>query len=98
MMKFTLVVALLLGACGHKSEDARCAAFADRVTECGIDPSVKPPLSDDEKKSIRSIAYAVCTKSTDDEAALHYYGDVDKKIACMPGKSCPDVRMCLIKD
>ena len=96
---FTLVVALLIGACGHRkvgdADDARCTAFADRVTECAFDPSIKPQLSDDEKKSVRSNAYSACTKTTDDEATLHYYGDVDKKIACMQGKSCVGVRVCL---
>jgi hypothetical protein len=78
--------------------DARCAAFADRVAECAAEGPIKAVESDDEKQSVRRVAYAVCTHTTDDAAALHYYGDVDRKIACMQGKSCAGVSVCLTSD
>ena len=87
---------VLLVACSAK-QDERCNAFADRVVSCTLDSSLGT-LTADEHGRIRSIAYAVCTKSTNDEAALHYYGDVDRKIACMQGKDCAGVRECLTAD
>jgi hypothetical protein len=100
-MKRLMLVALF-GACGRRALpdelQARCAAFADRVVACAFDPSITPPMSDQEQKSVRGIAYAVCTKTTDDPAALHYYGDVDHKIECMQGKDCDGVRSCLTAD
>lgn len=75
--------------------EARCAGFADRVAECAAEGPIKAVQSEDEKRSVRSVAYAVCTRTTQDEAALHYYGNVDAKIACMQGKSCAGVSACL---
>ena len=73
----------------------RCRAFADRVVECNRGGAI---LNDSEATRVRDIAFAVCTKTTDDAAALHYYGDVDRKIECMQGKDCGDVRVCLTRD
>jgi hypothetical protein len=78
--------------------DSRCAAFADRVAECAAEGPIKAARSEEEKKSVRDVAYAVCTKTTDDAAALHYYGDVERKIACMQGKDCAGVSACLAGD
>jgi hypothetical protein len=63
-----------------------------------FDPSVTPPMSPDEQKSVHTKAFEACTKTTDDVATLHYYGDVDKKIDCMLGKDCAGVRACLTAD
>ena len=78
--------------------DSRCAAFADRVAECASEGPIKAVQSEEEKKSVRDLAYAVCTKTTDDADALHYYGNVEHKIACMQGKDCAGVSVCLTSD
>jgi hypothetical protein len=100
--RFALVLVLALGACGSSvpaERKATCETFAARVVECAFHSSVRPAMTADEKASVRSIAYAVCTRTTDDEAALHYYGNVDATIACMKGKTdCDEVRVCLTRD
>ena len=98
MKRLLVVLVGLLAACGSKKQDARCSAFAERVVTCAFDTSVTPAMTEAEKKSVGGIAYGVCTKTNKDEAALHYYGDVDKKIACMEGKDCAGVRACLTAD
>jgi len=76
-----------------------CTAFAHRVAECAFDESVRPKLTPRESSDVQDIAFAVCMRTTDDEAALRYYGDVDRKIACMKDKEqCIDVRVCLTRD
>src|ERR1044071_2014202 len=64
-------------------QEAKCNAFADRVVVCNSDEDMRYPLTESQKETVREIAYAVCTKTTDDEAALHYYGDVEHLDACM---------------
>jgi len=96
-----LVIVLALGACGSSvpaERKATCETFAARTAECVFHPSVRPPMTAKEKESVRDIAYAVCTGTTDDQAALHYYGNVDKTIACMKGQDCDGVRACLTRD
>lgn len=79
-----------------------CTAFADRVLQCapgGSGDSAGFKLTDRETSEVWRIAHEVCMHTSEDEAALHYYGDVDKKIACMKDKQqCLDVMVCLTRD
>ena len=75
---------------------ARCGHFADDVARC---ERVPDPLTPDEQKSVRAAAYAVCTGTSHDADAIDYWGDVDRRMACMAGKrDCHAIADCLDPD
>jgi hypothetical protein len=94
-----LIVGGALVACSKKISDAdseRCNTFADRIASCALASEQLGPLPEPDRTNVRTIAYDVCTGTTDDPTAIKWYGDVAAKSECakLPGK-CRAFQDCM---